>query len=503
MVYPSSVDKNSQDLTTALHDCVEELETLQKSNDQLKAEITRLQAIITGLVDPQELDVLLQTIEQLREQLEALQESIDRLQAELEALKESNDQHRVELDVLRQSNDQLRAELEAFRRSNHYLRAELETLQQSNDQLTKEIAQLQATIGSLLEPQEVDILLRSIHQLTGEHETLRKSNDQLKAQLEPLQQSNDQYRVELDTLRQSNNQLKTELQQLKSTTREVKKPLGFVIGSFHTDDIRPRNRPEQKCSKEIIFETPYPEKPTSVLLGLTDIDVANWEHVRIYSHTSNILNDRFTVHLDTWEVANLHGCGCAWLEIAADHDPDLRFGAVAWGQPWTTEMERFTRRVSFEHEYSFPPVVVVWLSALAMDKRTDWRVKTYVSQVTTTGFTLHIDTWGDSNLYGAESTWLAYPADMPRILSGSYNTLQVRLSHPARQVTTGTVDFGNTFQTTPRVFVALNYIDMDHVRNLRFFMRQVVVDRSKMDWSLNTWEDSILYAAGASYIAME
>jgi FtsZ-binding cell division protein ZapB len=420
----------SQDLATALQNCKEELETLLQSSDKLKAEIAQLQATIGGLVEPQELEILLQSIDQLGEELEALRESNDQLQTELETLQQSNDQYRVELDALLQSNDQLRAELETLRRSNHHLRGEFETLRQTNDELRRELAQL------------------------------------------------------------------------KSTTREVKKPLDLVIGSFHTDDIRPRNQPEQKCPKEIIFETPYPEKPSGVLLGLTDIDVANGEHVRIYSYTSNIRSDRFTVHLDTWEVANLHGCGCAWLAIAADHDPDLRFGAVAWDQPWTTVMERFARKVSFENEYPFPPVVVVWLSALAMDKRTNWRVKTYASQVTTDGFTLHIDTWGDSLLYGAESTWLAYPADTPRVLSGSFNTLQVRLSHPARQITTGTVDFGNTFQTTPRVFVALNYLDMDHVRNLRFFMRHATVDRSKMDWSLNTWDDSILYAAGASYIAM-
>ncbi|KAI5836755.1 hypothetical protein DFP73DRAFT_346555 [Morchella snyderi] len=449
----------SQALTTALQNCDEELKTLQQFNDKLKAEVTRLKSTIRVLVEPEELGIVVQSIDQLREQdVEALRESNDQLQIAHETLRQSNGQYRVELDALRQSNDHLKAELEALRRSDHHLKGEVQTLRKVNNELRAEL----------------EALRRSEHHLIGKFETLRQAND------EP----------------------RIELAQLKPTTREVRKLLELVnIGSFHTDEVRPRNRPELQASKEITFETPYPERPSSVLLGLTDIDIGNWECVRIQSHTSDIRNDGFKVHLDTWEARNLHGCGCSWLGVAAGNDHYLQFGRVALDQPWMTVMERFTRQIAFEHEYPFPPVVVVWLSALAMGKTRNWRVKTYASQVTTSGFTLHIDTWAGSHLYGAESTWLAYPTDTPRILSGDFNTLQVRSWHPARDRTTGTVHFVNTFESTPRVFVALNFLDMDCKHNLRFFMKYTA-DRSKMDWSLNSWHDSMLYTAGASYIAI-
>jgi hypothetical protein len=79
----------------------------------------------------------------------------------------------------------------------------------------------------------------------------------------------------------------------------------------------------------------------------------------------------------------------------------------------------------------------------------------------------------------------------------------VRPSDQPRLTTESKVDFGKTFKTTPRVFAALNTLDVGNAANLRIKLETKDISSSNMAWSIDTWGDTLLYSAGASYLAIQ
>jgi hypothetical protein len=115
----------------------------------------------------------------------------------------------------------------------------------------------------------------------------------------------------------------------------------------------------------------------------------------------------------------------------------------------------------------------------------------------------HVDTWGDTTIYSAGVTWIAYPANLPGVISGSFNTSDVRPWDQPRADTSGTVTFpGGGFAGPPIVALALNVMDIRGGTNLRIVASTSEITSSGLRWHLNTWGDTTLYSAAASYIAM-
>jgi hypothetical protein len=63
------------------------------------------------------------------------------------------------------------------------------------------------------------------------------------------------------------------------------------------------------------------------------------------------------------------------------------------------------------------------------------------------------------------------------------------------------VDFERPFITPPKVVVFLNYIDLDHSRNWRLKTTATDIDVNGFTLKIETWLDTILYAAQACWIA--
>jgi hypothetical protein len=162
-----------------------------------------------------------------------------------------------------------------------------------------------------------------------------------------------------------------------------------------------------------------------------------------------------------------------------------------------------TRAVTFARPFRTPPKVVVWLNGLDMHYGQNWRVKVYATDVRHFGFTLHIDSWGDSILYGGGASWVAYPADQPEICSGTVNTEDQRPADQPQRYNSGWAGFGeNIFQKTPRVMLGINSMDIECEHDLRLRVGAENVNPYGMTWHANTWDDSVLYSAGISYVAM-
>lgn len=275
-----------------------------------------------------------------------------------------------------------------------------------------------------------------------------------------------------------------------------------AIGTFSTGEVRSVDKfwPHQwHTSKLVSFAQQYTPRP-DIPVALTWLDIGNNRNPRVRCYSSKIKETHFKISIDGWAGTKLYEARCAWLEIEANH-PNFQSGTYSteedhsWRQPRMVN----TRNVVFSRPYTAKPKVVVWLSQIDMRRGRNWRVKAYATDVTATGFTIHIDTWGDSELYTAAASWVSYTPGIPGVSDGSFGTLG-----PSGQLlTTGLAEFGKgVFARPPRIIVGINSLDIDCDRNLRLAVWTTAVSPAGMTWHLNSWGDTKLYSAGASYIAL-
>lgn len=284
----------------------------------------------------------------------------------------------------------------------------------------------------------------------------------------------------------------------KPPSRSIPNP---YIKYFNTGEVHNWRDPWGKTSKVIFFGTTYSEPP-GIPVGLNTLDVGNHNNIRVNSFASNIGRDRFRIHIDSWENSLIFSAGCAWLEIQKN-DPDFQYGRFCTLEDHLHPQTLTSRLITFPRAYSAPPVVVVWLAGFDIQRDTFWRVKTYVTNVTATNFVLHIDTWSDTILHSATASWVSYPANMPKVCSGSFGTSDVRPIHPPQLQTDGNVNFRHgIFNTPPHALLAFNYIDINCCENLRVRLDYSSMTTAGMNWHISSWENTVVYSVEASYIAL-
>ncbi|TKA68258.1 hypothetical protein B0A49_08020 [Cryomyces minteri] len=106
-------------------------------------------------------------------------------------------------------------------------------------------------------------------------------------------------------------------------------------------------------------------------------------------------------------------------------------------------------------------------------------------------------------LNGAAMCWIAFPRNKACVASGSFSTSDVRSWSNPRPKNSARVAFPKgAFTKPPTVLVALNSLDMAGNSDLRIKASVDEVTSEGFRWHLDTWDDSTLYAAEASWIAL-
>ena len=250
------------------------------------------------------------------------------------------------------------------------------------------------------------------------------------------------------------------------------------------------------------FPQPF-DVPPKLALGLNWLDVANVANIRVRAYADNITTKTADVHIDTWLDTTLYSGGCTWFTASASRNPDFQVGQFCTedDHPSDKPQAQTQRRINFDRAYAAPPKVVVWLSQLDMAHDKHWRVRATATDIDAKGFTIHLDTWDDTTLYSAAADWIAYPANKVGVVSGSYNTQDVRPLDQPQMTNAGRVDFPHgALQDTPTVLIALNSLDIAHDHNLRLRLSADSVSKEGMNWHIDSWFDTRVYSAGASYI---
>lgn len=273
--------------------------------------------------------------------------------------------------------------------------------------------------------------------------------------------------------------------------------LGHVMSakrcSFSTSEIRSWHDPRSRNSKT--FPTNYPADVFPI--GIYMIDIGREHNVRLRAYADNIRpaeagsyhQFKADFHLDAWADTQLFAAGCCWLD-ASIHSTDFQFGRYTTGRLYSETY----RDILFEGQYSSDPKIVVWLSAIDIDKSNNTRIKAFATNVTKWGFRLRVSTWAKTTVHDATVSWIAVPSDRPNITAGQFN-----LGDEKR------IKFGSDrhFTHPPRVLVALNKLDISKNSNLRIEAKAEDIKKDGMTLSITSWEDTFIYGAGLAYIAIQ
>ncbi|KAG8703281.1 hypothetical protein FRC09_004259 [Ceratobasidium sp. 395] len=272
-------------------------------------------------------------------------------------------------------------------------------------------------------------------------------------------------------------------------------------------DVRPWNQPRLNNSKSI--DNPF-DLASGVPIGLNWLDIEHEKRPRIKAYTSNPSSGcSSTVHLDAWGDTVLYSAGCTWLDIGK-HDRDFQFASGKMGCSVSAKLRgatdnrgKWTVKVAFDRPYARVPKVVTWLQEFELDNDHKWNLKSYVENVTTTGFTLTVKGSSDTWIYKATACWIAHPSNRANITSGRFDSVDVCPASQPRQQHSKTITFDKKFERAPRVYAALNYFDITNGANLRIKALVKDVTAQGLTLSIESWGDTVLNSAGVSYIAIE
>ncbi|WKT53671.1 Peptidase, metallopeptidase [Fusarium oxysporum f. sp. vasinfectum] len=278
-------------------------------------------------------------------------------------------------------------------------------------------------------------------------------------------------------------------------------PDAFDAGQFSTLELHPWDRPQQDNHKVVHFKKEHDSKP-DIPVGITSIDISHKTNIRIKASAMEPTTKGFKASLNSWSDTTLYSASMTFLEKST------RFSYMQTGVyntkkngPGDQSRLKHSKRIVFDKPFDAPPKVITWLQALDMDKDKNWRIRVYPTDIDKAGFTIHADSWGDSILYDAGVTWLAYPANQPGVTSGKFSTQDARPWNNPQAENSGIFHFPTAFSETPKVIMALDMLDYDHSRNLRLRLSTSAVTNTGITWHLQSWWDSIMYRSGASFFA--
>jgi len=273
-----------------------------------------------------------------------------------------------------------------------------------------------------------------------------------------------------------------------------------TISQFDTQGVRLWDKPQPDTFARVTFQRPF-VAPPRLPHGIRQLDISTDANIRVKSTINDITKTSAEYHITSWFDTTLYSGAVNSLNLAP---ANLEFqNGEHTRNLIANPQDPASTRINFERPFVTPPKVVVFFNLIDLDKGRNWRLKTSATSIDEKGFTLNIETWGDTILYAAQAGWIAYPEDKTHIFSTSVNTQEVRSWDKPQSQNNKAISFGDVeFWKNPNVFVALNMFDLGCGHNFRLTAFVDQVTQQGLTWHLDSWSDTVLYSAGASIIAV-
>ncbi|KAI9932381.1 hypothetical protein MW887_009894 [Aspergillus wentii] len=273
------------------------------------------------------------------------------------------------------------------------------------------------------------------------------------------------------------------------------------IGNFNTLELTRNITHLPLYTKEISFQQ-KDQYLHGIIVGLHWFDTESSCTLRI--RVKAVVKDQQTLtpSISTWADSAIYSAGISWLGVGP------KLGFLQHGI-CTAELTAASPRpvnptlVEFSTPFRTPPKVICFLQDIDMDSNDNWRIKAYPSDITPQSFKINIDPGAGTILHEASVGWLAYPAETVGVASGRIDTNDLRSWNDTQQHNASCTSFSKPFSKIPNVFVVLDSFDYDGDQNPRLRVSTSLVTPDGFNWSLQSWADSIMYQAGASWFAWE
>ena len=182
----------------------------------------------------------------------------------------------------------------------------------------------------------------------------------------------------------------------------------YQTGEFSTEDDHPWDKPQVKTSRRINFDRPY-FTPPKVIVFLKQLDMDKTKNCRISTWVSGIEADGFTIHIDTWADSILYSAVAGWIAYPGDR-PYIFSGTAhtrevrSWEKPQLLN----SKSIGFGGVLFWrTPNVFMAINSLDFDHTKNLRIWVLAENVSPTGLTWRMDSWGDSIFYSAGASILA------------------------------------------------------------------------------------------------
>ncbi|EXJ56247.1 uncharacterized protein A1O5_12703 [Cladophialophora psammophila CBS 110553] len=154
-----------------------------------------------------------------------------------------------------------------------------------------------------------------------------------------------------------------------------------------------------------------------------------------------------------------------------------------------------SKQIVFDSPYATAPKIAVGLNELEVGEAANLRVKVSTSPPTTDGFVVNVDAWGDTALYSGGATWVEFEDSDTDYRTDIYSV--------SEQSSTNTehITFDPPYEEDPEVVVWLSGLEMSKDRNTRVKAYADNVTKDGFDIHIDTWADSILENAKATWMA--
>ncbi|KAF8436674.1 hypothetical protein BGX38DRAFT_1214242, partial [Terfezia claveryi] len=171
--------------------------------------------------------------------------------------------------------------------------------------------------------------------------------------------------------------------------------------------------------KFIKYSAEFPDPP-AIIIGINSLEIDRGANIRVKATVEDVHEHLFGAHIRTWLNTRLCSAGCTWLAAPRGH-PYFQVGTFDTTKVYSPRNpQQLTYcKIVFKHPYEAPPKVVVWLNKLDLSQDNNGRIIAFATDISATGFTVHINTWHNTELYQAGISWFAYPSGYPGICSGN------------------------------------------------------------------------------------
>ncbi|KAI9432515.1 hypothetical protein H4582DRAFT_1098220 [Lactarius indigo] len=182
--------------------------------------------------------------------------------------------------------------------------------------------------------------------------------------------------------------------------------LDFLTGE-HTRNLY--NNPNDPASVRIDFERPF-VTPPKVVVFFNNINLYKNYNWRLNTTATSVDVKGFTLNIETWSDTILYSARVGWIAYPEDREHIFSTSVNTMDvRPSNQPQPKQSNKVGFGAvEFFKAPSVFIAFNELDIDHKANFRVNSYVDNVTTTGLEWHIESWADTTLYSTGATIIAF-----------------------------------------------------------------------------------------------